>query len=76
MFSPAKLKIVMANLFTKGKRKSISQTLLDCVKILLAALVAADFIKFDLLIKIVIIINMVVLMILGVIMSPDETQGE
>lgn len=76
MFSPAKLKIVMANLFTKGKRKSISQTLLDCGKILLAALVAADFIKFDLLIKIVIIINMVVLMILGVIMSPDETQGE
>jgi hypothetical protein len=66
----------MANLFTKGKRKSISQTLLDCGKILLAALVAADFIKFDLLIKIVIIINMVVLMILGVIMSPDETQGE
>jgi len=76
LFSPAKLKIVMANLFTKGKRKSISQTLLDCGKILLAALVAADFIKFDLLIKIVIIINMVVLMILGVIMSPDETQGE
>jgi len=68
--------IPMMNIFSEGKRKAISQTLLDCGKILLAALVAADFIKFVLAIKIVILVTMITVMTLGIIVRPDEDKGE
>ncbi len=57
-------------------RKAISQTLLDCGKILLAALVAADFIKFAITIKIILVITMVTVLILGILIQPDENKGE
>ena len=55
----------MMNIFSEGKCKAISQTLLDCGKILLAALVAADFIKFA-----------ISVLILGILIQPDENKGE
>ena len=64
------------NIFSKGKRKAISQTLLDCGKILLAALVAADFIKFAIGIKLVIVLTMITVLIVGIFIHPDEDKGE
>ncbi|MFH1563505.1 MAG: hypothetical protein ABIF11_08875 [Nitrospirota bacterium] len=64
------------NIFSKGKRKAISQTLLDCGKILLAALVAADFIKFAIAIKLLIVITMIMLLIMGILIHPNENKGE
>ena len=63
------------DLFSKGKRKAVSGTLLDCGKILLATLVASDFIKFNLSIKLLIVVTMVVTIVLGIIVTPDE-EGE
>ncbi|MFH1897353.1 MAG: hypothetical protein ABH886_03825 [Candidatus Desantisbacteria bacterium] len=64
------------NIFSKGKRKAISQTLLDCGKILVAALIAADFIKFAIVIKLLIVITMIMLLIMGIVIHPDEDKGE
>ncbi len=64
------------NIFSKGKRKAISQTLLDCGKILLAALVAADFIKFAMAIKLAIVLIMITVLIIGILIHPDEDKGE
>ena len=64
------------NLFSEGKRKAISATLLDFSKIFLAALVAADFIKFVLVIKLVIVVTMMASLILGIVIQPDEVKGD
>jgi hypothetical protein len=57
---------------SEGKHEAVSQTLLDCSKILLAALVAADFIKFPVAIRIIIVVGMIILIILGVAIRPDK----
>jgi hypothetical protein len=57
---------------SEGKREAVSQTLLDCSKILLAALVVADFIKFPVAIRIIIVVGMIILIILGVAIRPDK----
>jgi hypothetical protein len=62
--------------FSTGKRKAVSQTLLDCGKILFAALVAADFIKLNLLIKALIIATMALTIALGIAIHPDEDKGD
>jgi hypothetical protein len=64
------------NIFSTGKRKAISQTLLDCAKILLASLVAADFIKFPSAVKAVIVVTMIVAIALGIFIQPDGDEGE
>ncbi|MBI4777664.1 hypothetical protein HY792_01885 [Candidatus Desantisbacteria bacterium] len=65
------------NIFSNnGKRKAISQTLLDCGKILLAALVATDFIKFAIVIKLAIVLIMITVLIIGILIHPDEYKGE
>jgi hypothetical protein len=59
-------------LLSEAKLRALSQTLLDFAKVLLAALVAADFIKFTTLIKIIIIVGLFASVVVGLTIRPDK----
>ena len=59
-------------LFSDSKLKALSQTLLDFSKVLLAALVAADFIKFTSLIKFLVVVGLLGSLIMGLLIRPDK----
>ena len=60
---------------SKNKLDALSQTLLDFSKILLAALVAADFIKFEAIVRILIVVCLLASLLAGLLLKPDERGG-
>jgi len=55
---------------SENKLTALSQTLFDSSKILFAALVAADFIKFTISIKLLIVTGLLNILIIGLILRP------
>ena len=64
------------NLFSEGKRNLVAKTLMDCAKVILASLFAANFfVQFEMKLRITVWTFMFAIFILGWLLCSDKREG-